>query len=476
MAYDAVVVGGGPNGLAAAVTLARAGRSVRLLEAAETLGGGCRSQALTEPGFLHDVCAAVHPMGSVSPLFRSLPLAEHGLEWVYPEVPLAHPFDDGGAALLEHSLDAMQASLGPDGASWRGLFGPLAGAADDVFADLLGPPPLLPRHPLLLARFGLSAVRSVLGLARSRFRGREARALLGGCAAHVSLPLERPLTAAFGIMLALPAHVTGWPIARGGSQRIVDALASLLRSLGGTVETGRRVRAVAELPPARAVLFDLGPHQLARIAGDALPRGYRRQLEAYRYGPAAFKLDWALDGPIPWRDPACARAGTVHLGGTLEEIAASEAAVWRGEHPERPFVLLSQPTLFDPGRAPAGRHVAWAYCHVPPRSERDMSAAIEAQVERFAPGFQDRILARSAIGPRRYEEYDENYVGGDFSGGVSDLGQLFTRPVARWPPYTTPNPSLYLCSSSTPPGGGVHGMCGFHAARCALRRSFGQRV
>ena len=465
---EVIVVGAGPNGLAAAIALAQAGLSVQVIEAADALGGGARSAELTLPGFVHDVCSAIHPLALASPFFRTLPLAEHGLEWIEPPAALAHPFDDGTAALLERSLEAAAPTLGDDEDRWRRLFAPLARDAKPLLDDVLGPVHL-PSHPLALARFGARAAPPATMLARLSFRGRNARGLFAGLAAHSMLPLERPPSAAFGLMLGLLGHSVGWPFPRGGSQRLSDALASHLRSLGGEIETGHRVESLAELGNPRAVLLDVTPRGLLALTGDRLPTRYRRRLERYRYGPGVFKLDWALDGPIPWRAEECARAATVHLGSTLEEIAASEAAPGRGEIAERPYVLLAQQSLFDATRAPAGQHAAWAYCHVPNGSTVDMTARIERQVERFAPGFRERILARSALGPAALERRNANYVGGDINGGAATLSQLFTRPVARVSPYTTPLPGVFLCSSSTPPGGGVHGMCGYHAARAALR-------
>lgn len=467
--YDAVVVGAGPNGLAAAIVLARAGCSVLVIEAADTVGGGARSAALTLPGFVHDRCSAIHPLGAGSPLFRTFPLDRFGLKWIQPPAPLAHPLDDGTAVLLERSVEATAAGLGPDAAAYRRLMAPLVADVDRILRFILGPL-RIPRHPLTLARFGLKALRSAAGLASERFEGERARALFAGLAAHSMLPLERSPSAAVGLVLAILAHTAGWPLPRGGSQRIADALAGYLRSLGGEVVTGRPVRALDELPPARAVLFDLTPRQVLAIAGQRLPAGYRHRLERYRYGPGAFKVDWALAGPIPWRAPECRRAATVHLGGMLDEIATAERAVAAGRHPERPFVILAQPSLFDPSRAPEGKHTAWAYCHVPNGSSVDMTGRIEAQVERFAPGFRELILARNVLSPADLERYNPNYVGGDINGGVLDLRQLFTRPAPRLNPYTTPDSRLYICSSSTPPGGGVHGMCGYWAARAALRR------
>ncbi len=467
--FDAVIVGAGPNGLAAAIVLARAGCSVLVIEAAEAIGGGACSAELTLPGFVHDICSAIHPLGAGSPLFRAFPLDRFGLEWIQPSAPLAHPLDDGTAVLLERSVDATATGLGPDAAAYRRLMSPLVADAERILRFILGPF-RIPRHPLTLARFGLKALRSAAGLASEQFAGERARALFAGLAAHSMLPLERSPSAAVGLVLAMLGHTAGWPLPRGGSQRIADALVGYLRSLGGEVVTGRPVRALDELPPARAVLFDLTPRQVLAIAGQRFPAGYRRQLERYRYGPGVFKVDWALAGPIPWRAPECQRAATVHLGGTLAEIAASEREIALGRHPERPFVILAQPSLFDPSRAPEGKHTAWAYCHVPNGSRVDMTERIEAQVERFAPGFRDVILARSVMGPADLERYNPNYVGGDINGGLQDLRQLFTRPAPRLNPYTTPDPHLYICSASTPPGGGVHGMCGYWAARAALRR------
>ena len=472
--YDAVVVGSGPNGLAAAIAMAREGLSVLVVEARPTVGGGTRSAELTAPGFVHDVCSAIHPLGLGSPFFRMLPLAEHGLEWIHPPAPLAHPLDGRPAAVLERDVEATGRTLGADAGAYARLFAPLAADADRLFADLLGPP-AIPGHPIAALRFGPRALRSARGLTGSWFRDDPARALFAGLAAHSCLSLERPTTAAIGLMLGLAGHAVGWPLPRGGSQRIADALASYLRTLGGEVVVGWLVESVDELPEARAILLDVTPRQVLAMAGHRLPDGYKRRLARYRYGPGAFKVDWALDGPIPWSDPACARAATVHLGGTFDEVAASEAAVGRGETPERPFVLLAQQSLFDPTRAPDGHQTGWAYCHVPNGSTVDMTGRIEAQVERFAPGFRDRIMARSVMAPADYQRYNPNDIGGDINGGAQDARQLVTRPVARLDPYSTPARGLYLCSSSTPPGGGVHGMCGYHAARSALRRSFGRR-
>jgi len=468
-ALDAVVIGSGPNGLAAAIALAQAGASVRVVEAADEVGGGARSAELTLPGFVHDVCSAVHPMGILSPFFRQLPLAEHGLVWLRPRASVAHPMDDGPAVMLYRSLERTAEGLGRDGRAWTRLVRPFLDDPHALLADAMAPL-RLPAHPLAMLRFGLRSAFSANRLARLCFRGERARALFAGCAAHSVLPLTRPLSAALGVMFALTAHVEDWPVAQGGSGAISRALASLLRSLGGEIETGRRIERLDELPEARVVLFDTSPEQLARIAGDALPAGYRRRLGRYRYGPGAFKLDWALDGPIPWRDPACREASTVHVGGTLEEVCAAEGDAYRGRPPAPPFLILCQQSEVDASRAPEGRHTGYAYCHVPHASTVDMTDAIENQVERFAPGFRDRILARHAMGPADFERYNPNYRGGVITGGVADLLQLWNRPVTRLDPYATPNPRLFLCSAATPPGGGVHGMCGYWAARSASKR------
>ena len=465
--YDAVVVGSGPNGLAAAVELARNGRSVAVLEAEDTIGGGTRSAQLTLPGFVHDVGSAIHPLGYASPFFSTLPLDEHGLEWVHPPAPLAHPFDDGTAAVLERSVEETGETLGTDAAAYRRFMEPIARDFDRIIDSLLGPP-RLPRHPFALARFGLRALRSARGLAEDLFEGEKARGLFAGNAAHSFLPMEQAPSAAFGLVLSTVGHAAGWPFSKGGSQKIADALVSYLRSLGGEVYAGTRVRSVEEVPRTRAVLFDVTPRQLLEISGHRFTGRYRRALERYRYGPGVFKVDFALEGPIPWEAERCGRAGTVHVGGTLGEISAGEAAVSRGEHPERPFVLLAQQSLFDDTRAPEGKHTVWAYCHVPNGSTVNMTECIEKQIECYAPGFRDRILAKSTMGPADLQRINANHVGGDINGGLQDLRQLFTRPVVRLTPYSTPAGGLYLCSSSTPPGGGVHGMCGFFAARAAL--------
>jgi phytoene dehydrogenase-like protein len=470
-AYDAIVVGAGPNGLAAAITLARAGRSVLVREAHPQIGGGTRTAELTLPGFLHDVCSAIHPLSRLSPFLRELPLADFGLEWIDPPAAVAHPLDDGPAVVVERSVDDTARSLGGDARAYRWLMEPFASQWARMTHDLLGPLPLPPRHPILLTRFGVNALWPATWMARLAFRGPRAAALFAGNAAHSMLPLHAPLTASFGIILAASGHAVGWPMARGGSQHITEAMAAYLRTLGGEIVTGAPVGNIDDLPAARHVLFDLTPRQVARIAGHKLPPGYVRKLNAFRYGPGIFKVDWALAGPIPWKDPNCGRAATVHVGGPFADVVASEHAVWQGRHPDRPFILLAQQTLFDPSRAPAGRHTAWAYCHVPNGSTVDMTDRITAQIERFAPGFRDLILATHTYNTTQVEAYNANYIGGDINGGVQDWRQFYTRPMLRAVPYSTPNPAIYLCSSSTPPGGGVHGMCGYHAARAVLRRA-----
>lgn len=465
--YDAVVVGSGPNGLAAAVELARNGCSVVVLEAEDTIGGGTRSAELTLPGFVHDVGSAIHPLGYASPFFSTLPLQEHGLQWVHPPAPLAHPFEDGTAAVLERSVEETGETLDHDAEAYERLMRPIVRDWDKLVDSLLGPP-RLPRHPVALARFGLHAVRSARGLAEDLFDGEKARGLFAGNAAHSFLPMEQAPSAAFGLVLSALGHAAGWPFPEGGSQKIADALVSYLRSQGGEVYTGFRVGSVEEVPQTRTVLFDVTPWQLLESCGRHFTERYRRALKRYRYGPGVFKVDFALDGPIPWRAEGCRRAATVHLGGTLDEISTAEAAVARGEHPEKPFVLLAQHSLFDGTRAPEGKHTVWTYCHVPNGSNFDMTERIEKQIERFAPGFRDLILAKSTMGPADLQRINANHIGGDINGGLQDFRQLFTRPVARLTPYSTPARGLYLCSSSTPPGGGVHGMCGYFAARAAL--------
>jgi phytoene dehydrogenase-like protein len=468
-AVDAVIVGSGPNGLAAAITLAQAGAKVLVLEGHASIGGGTRTAELTLPGFRHDVCSACHPMGILSPFFRTLPLEQHGLRWMQPRASVAHPLDDQPAVILRRSLSETARALGVDARAYEGLLAPFLDDPHGLMGDILAPL-RIPKHPFKMMRFGLHAIRSAVGLARGKFQGDRARALIAGCAAHSVLPLERALTAALALVFCVTGHVEEWPVAEGGSEAIARALASLLTSLGGRIETGRWIRSIADLPPARVYLFDTSPSELATIAEPVLPASYVRRLRRYRYGPAAFKVDWALDGPIPWRDPTILEASTVHVGGTLDEIAASERAAWNGEHPDRPVVLLCLQCQVDPSRAPAGKQTGYAYCHVPAGSTVDLTDAIERQVERFAPGFRDRILARHAMSAVAFAQYNPSFVGGAITGGVADLAQLFTRPVARWNPYTTPNRRIFIGSASSPPGGGVHGMCGYYAARAALRR------
>lgn len=467
--YDAIVVGAGPNGLAAAIEFARVGKSVCVYEANENVGGGARSAALTLPGFVHDTCSAVHPLAVGSPFFKSLSLAEYGLEFIYPPAAVAHPFDDGTAVLLHRSVEKTSEQFGADARAYQKLLTPLVKNWDDLAPALLGPL-RLPQHPFAMGRFGLHAIRSASGLAKAHFKEDRARAFFAGVAAHSCLSLAESATAAFGLVLLTLGHANGWPIPRGGAQKISDALAAHLKRLGGEIVTGMRVQSLDELSPSRCVLFDLTPRQLLQIAGKRLPSGFSDKLSKYRYGPAAFKMDWALDGPVPWRASECAQTATVHLGGSFAEIEASEAAVWEGKFTDSPYVLVAQPSLFDSSRAPEGKHTLWAYCHVPNGSDVDMSERIENQIERFAPGFRSRIIGRSVLTPTQLESRNANLVGGDINGGLQTLGQMFTRPTIHT--YRTPLDGVYLCSSSTPPGGGVHGMCGYHAAHVALKKTF----
>ncbi|MDB5130545.1 MAG: FAD-dependent oxidoreductase [Mucilaginibacter sp.] len=468
--YDAIVVGSGPNGLAAAILLQQNGLSVLLLEGKETIGGGLRSAELTLPGYTHDICSAIHPLAAASPFFTQLPLNKFGLEYIYPEIAAAHPFDNGTAALLKGNVNETAGLLGADERAYIQLISPVVNdwplMADDILAPLH-----LPKHPMAMAGFGWKALTSASYLSK-RFKTPEAKAFFAGMAAHSIQPLTNIVTSAIALVLLASGHLKGWPIPKGGSGRIAGALTSYFISIGGKVETNVYVTSLKQLPSAHTVLFDVTPRQLLQIAGHKFSSLYKWQLERYRYGMGVFKIDWALDTPIPFKAQNCKQAGTIHIGNSFAEIAEGEQLIWNGVHPEKPFALLAQPSLFDPSRAPRNKHTAWAYCHVPNGSERDMTTAIENQVERFAPGFKDIILARHTMNAAQIEAYNPNYIGGDINGGVIDIGQLFTRPALRWSPYKTSAKGLYICSSSTPPGGGVHGMCGYHAAKQALKDVF----
>lgn len=466
--YDAIVVGSGPNGLAAGITLAQNGRSVLLLEAKSTIGGGMRTLELTLPNFKHDICSAIHPLGVGSPFFSQLDLKQYGLEWIFPDVQLAHPFDDGSAAGMFVSVEETAESLGADGKAYQRLMTPIVNDWPKIAHEFLGPL-RFPKYPIAMTRFGLQALQSASFLAKRVFSTEKGRAYFGGIAAHAIMPLQNPATAAIGLVLGALGHVIGWPLPKGGSQSIANALGAHFESLGGVIETNHEVTSLKELPPADMVFLDLGPKQFLKLAEGELPPFYRKQLERYRYGPGVFKVDWALSEPIPWTSGHCRGAGTVHVGGTLDELIASEKDMWNGRYSERPYTLVTQQSLFDDTRAPDGKHTGWAYCHVPAGSTRDMTEIIENQIERFAPGFRDTILAKNVMNTQDFHAYNPNYIGGDINGGVQDLTQLFTRPVPRLNPYSTPLKGVYLCSSSTPPGGGVHGMCGYFAANWAMR-------
>jgi phytoene dehydrogenase-like protein len=466
--YDAVIAGAGPNGLSVAITLAQAGCKTLIIEAKDTIGGGTRTAEVTLPGFRHDICSAIHPLGVESPFLRTLPLADYGLMWVKPPLAFGHPLDDGTAVWLEQSVQATAEQLDGDARAYQRLMQPLVDDWGKIEKAVLGPVPIS-THLLALSRFGLLALQPAQTLAKLLFKGERARALIAGLGGHAIQPLEHVLTSGFASVEGILGHLTGWPLARGGSQAIADAMGAYFQSLGGEIICGRPVKSLKELPPARVVLLDITPRQLLEMAGEELPRGYRRRLEGYRHGPGVFKIDYALSEPIPWKAPELAQTATVHVGGRLEEIAAAERAVWRGDHPQKPFVLLAQQSPFDASRAPEGKHTAWAYCHVPNGSNVDMTEAIEGQIERFAPGFRDCILKRSTHNTAEMQRYNANYIGGDINGGVQDWRQTWTRPVFSLTPYATPLQGVYLCSSSTPPGGGVHGMCGHYAARAALK-------
>lgn len=469
--YDAIVVGSGPNGLAAAITLQREGLHVLLLEAKDTVGGGMRTAELTLPGYHHDVCSAVHPMGAASPFLRSLPLHDFGLEYLHPEVLAAHPFDDGTAAGLYQSLDETAAGLGEDGESYRRLFEPLIESWPLIDTHVLGPMLKIPRHPVALAQFGLKSLQSGRQIA-ARFRTIGARGLWSGIVAHSMIPLESLTASAIGFVLTIAGHRGGWPIPKSGSQNIADALKKYFQSLGGVIQLNTTVTALGNLPESKAVLFDTSPQQLLKICGDRLSPLYRWQLRRHRYGMGVFKVDWALSEPAPFTAVAARKAGTVHLGGTFEEVAYGERQVWRGQYPDKPFVLFAQQSVFDATRAPMGKHTGWAYCHVPNGATKDMTKSITDQVERFAPGFRDTILAEHTLNTAEIEAYNPNYIGGDINGGVVNIAQLFNRPILGLSPYRTSAKGIYICSASTPPGGGVHGMGGFYAATQALKDIF----
>jgi phytoene dehydrogenase-like protein len=472
--YDAVVVGSGPNGLAAAILMQQQGLSVLVIEGKDTIGGGLRSAELTLPGFTHDICSAIHPLAVASPFFRTLPLANHGLEYLYPTFAAAHPFDGGTAAFLDQSIQKTAAQFGADETKYADLMQSVTQAWPLIENDTLGPLSF-PKHPFVMAGFGLKALTSASYFA-NRFKTKEARGLFGGMAAHAIQPLSNLSTTAIGLVLMAAGHLKGWPVPKGGSSAIANALARYFMSIGGKIQTGTFIKSLDQLPSAHAVLFDITPKQLLQIAGHKFSSIYKWQLERYRYGMGVFKVDWALDAPIPFAAEACRQAGTIHLGNTFEEIAEGELMTSRGRQADKPFVLLAQQSSFDPTRAPAGKHTAWAYCHVPNGSTQDMTDAIERQVERFAPGFRDTILAKHTMDTAQVQEYNPNYIGGDINGGIIDIGQLFTRPALRWSPYKTSAKGLYICSSSTPPGGGVHGMCGYSAAKRALKDVFGVKL
>ncbi len=468
--YDTIIIGSGPNGLAAAIELAQSGQKVLVVEAANEIGGGTRTTELTLPNFHHDYCSAVHPMGVLSPYLKTLPLEKHGLEWIYPKLSVAHPLDNEPAILLGKSLEETAENLGADGKTWKNLFSYFVKNGDALLADSLKPLGI-PKHPFLLARFGMSALWPATTFANFKFKGKRAKALFTGCSGHSVLPLDFYFTSALGMMFSLTAHMVDWPVAKGGSHSITKAMASLFTELGGEIQTNFAVKKLSDLPVAKSYLFNTDPKQLAEIASDELPNTYKKRLLKYNFGPGVFKIDWALDGPIPWKDKRCLDASTVHVGGTMEEIAKSERMAWDGKHCDKPYLILCQQSQFDSSRAPEGKHTGYAYCHVPHGSTMDMTAVVEQQIERFAPGFKDLILAKHTTNTQQFYQYNTNYLGGAITGGAADITQLFTRPVARFNPYTTPNPKIFIGSAATPPGGGVHGMCGYWAARNILKRN-----
>ncbi|MEL6865582.1 MAG: NAD(P)/FAD-dependent oxidoreductase [Bacteroidota bacterium] len=466
---DVLIIGSGPNGLSAGIFLAQKGLKVRILEAAATVGGGTRTAELTLPGFHHDVCSAVHPMGVLSPFFQTLDLATHGLEWVYPKASVAHPLDGEEAVILSTSMEETAALLGKDAKTYQRLIQPLAEHIDWLMEDSLKPLGI-PQHPLFLANFGWKAALPARTFSQIFFKEKRAKALFAGCAGHSILPLDKWFTAALGLVFLACGHAVNWPVAKGGSQSISNALLKYFQALGGDIQYETTIKHFSELPPAKAYVFDTDPWQVAHIAAAELPNSYLKRLRKYHFGMGSFKIDYALSEPIPWKDKRCLEAALVHLGGRFEEIAAYEKATWNGQYHDKPYVLLAQQSQFDDTRSPKGQHTCWAYCHVPFGSTRDRSAVIENQIERFAPGFKDTILKKSSINARAFHRYNLNYVGGAIAGGSTDITQLFTRPVARLDPYSTPHPKIFLCSASTPPGGGVHGMNGYWAARSVWRR------
>ncbi|GBF38272.1 phytoene desaturase family protein [Leptospira johnsonii] len=469
--YDICIIGSGPNGLAAASVLAGSGLSVLILEASDTIGGGLRTKELTLPGFHHDVCSAAHPMGILSPYLKTLPLEKHGLKWIEPEASVAHPLDGESAVLLKLSLEETAENLGADKKSYIKLISPFLKNPEGLLSDALAPLGI-PKHPFLLARFGLLGLRSAKSIANSWFKEERAKALFAGCAGHSIFPLDKFLSGALGLLFSLTGHVRSWPVVEGGSEMIAKSLESYLKGLGVKIQTNYKVSNLSQLPKTKAILFDTSPDQLGSVAGNTLSSSYIRRISSFNYGPGVFKMDWALDGPIPWKDPRCLQASTVHVGGKLSEIAKAESEVWSGKHPDRPYMLVVQQSQFDPTRAPKGKHTGYAYCHVPSGSTKDMTETLENQIERFAPGFKDRILARHSMNTKDFYSYNLNYIGGAITGGAADLPQAFFRPIAKMNPYTTPNPHIYICSASTPPGGGVHGMCGYYAAKAVLKKIY----